>query len=502
MRRGSKRCNLSLTRRDFLSGMTVAGGGFALNHQANAKTIDPALAESRRPNILLFITDQQHARAVSALGNPMLSTPAQDRLVQEGVVVEKNYCTSAVCKPSRSSMMTGRMPTETGVWINTDKQPSRSRLDPEMPSMGGWLNAQAGYDTIYAGKEHLPHANTLTVPGFRVLAGGTDHRGDLGDLHVSRACEAYLRQYAQDGRTQPFLMVCSLVQPHDICHWLSINQNNLQQPWYPEMDRIAPLPPLPDNFKIPEPEPAYLKAMRSGQQPAKGGWECDQWRYYLWNYYRHVEMVDAEIGRVLNALEESGLTGETLVVLTSDHGESLGEHQMVRKSVLYDSAARVPLIARLPGFIPANHRVSQALTSGLDLFPTFCDYAGIDIPLGLTHARSLRSCWEGDETSLRDVLVVEDNEPTRYPAYGQPGRKVRTLRYSYIHYYNDPAEMLFDMESDPGETRNIAQDPACKDVLEEHRRLLRAWESRLIISRHVPESPWASGCSSEEKHDL
>jgi len=488
--------NSLINRRTFLNGMAVVSGGMALNGRSKALGAALDSAGKRRPNILLLITDQQHWHTIGALGNSMLQTPAQDKLVREGAVVENNFCTSPVCKPSRSSMLTGRMPTETGVWINTDKQPSRSMLDPDMPSMGSWLKIQAGYDTIYAGKEHLPHANTLDVPGFRVIAGGTDHRGDLGDMHVSRACDAYIRQYARGRKDHPFLMVCSLVQPHDICQWLDINLNTLQHPWYPGMDRIAPIPPLPPNFGVPDPEPAYMKAMRSGQQPAKGKWNTEQWRYYFWSYYRQVEMVDAEIGRVLTALGESGLADDTLVVLTSDHGEGMGEHQMVRKAVLYESAVRVPLVARLPGVIPEGRKLARTLASGLDLLPTFCDYAGVEVPPGLTQARSLRSCWEGMDITPRDALIIEDNEPTMFPAFGQPGRKVRTLRYSYITYHNDPVEMLFDLEEDPGETRNLAQDAAYTDVLQEHRRLLREWESRLVVSRHVPETPWISGTSA------
>src|SRR5690606_26519375 len=144
-------------------------------------------------------------------------------------------------------------------------------------------------------------------------------------------------------------------------------------------------------------EPSRVAALRASQQPAQGKWTEDQWRYYLWSYYRQVEMVDAEIGRVLTALEESGLADNTLVVLTSDHGEGMGEQQMVRKDFLYESAVRVPLVARLPRRIPAGRRLSRTLTSGLDLMPTFCEYAGVEAPPGLAHARSLRRCWEGDQ---------------------------------------------------------------------------------------------------------
>jgi arylsulfatase A-like enzyme len=483
-----------ISRRDFIGKTAIAAGGLSLAPfllKQGRAGVD-RFSEKGRPNILLFLTDQQHWKAIGALGNPMLHTPAQDRLVRGGVTVENNYCTSPVSKPSRSSLLTGRMPTETGVWINTSNQPSRSLLDPTMPSLGQWLRDKAGYETIYAGKYHLSETNTYDIPGFRVIAGGSDHRGDLGDMQVSRACEAYIRQYAEGDRQNPFLMVCSLVQPHDICHWLSINQNKLEQPWYPGMERIAPLPPIPGNFNLPGQEPSRVRSVREGQQPAQGQWDAEQWRYYLWSYYRHVEMVDAEIDRVLSALEESGLDGNTLVVLTSDHGEGMGEQQMVRKGFLYDSATRVPLVARFPGVIPAGLKLSETLASGLDLMPTFCDYAGVEIPPGLLHARSLKANWEGNENkSSREALVIEENDgDMKGKDANKTGRKLRTHRYSYIRYYDDPNEMLFDMEVDPGETSNLAGDIVFKSILEEHRFLLREWESQLVIHRHVPEMPW------------
>ena len=483
-----------ISRRRFINKVALTAGGIAVYpYIANTGNgMGMNFEKNRRPNILLILTDQQHWKAIGALGNPMLITPAQNQLVHEGVCIENNYCTHPTCKPSRSSLLTGRMPMETGVWLNTSKQASRSVLDPGMPNIGSWLRDKAGYETIYAGKYHLSETSTFDIPGFRVISGGSDHRGDLGDTQVSRSCEAYIRNYAKSRNDNPFLLVCSLVQPHDVCHWLSINQNNMEQPWYPDMEKIAPLPPLPHNFGIPEQEPSYIKKVRQGQQPAQGEWNEAQWRYYLWSYYRQVEMVDAEIGRVLNALEESGEAKNTLVVLTSDHGEGMGEQQMVRKGFLYDSATRVPLVARLPGTIPAGRKLSNTLSSGLDLMPTFCDYAGVDAPSGLVHARSLKECWEGENVDIkRNAVIVEDNDgamQTKDPNLS--GRKVRSNKYSYISYFNDREEMLYNLSADPGELINLAHDNKYKGIIEEHRELLKEWESRLTISKHVPGSPW------------
>lgn len=484
------------SRRSFLQALAATGGGLALGGGAVtragvAKPESASGSAGRPPNILFLLTDQQHHHSVGALGNPHLHTPWMDSLVREGVTVENSYCTNPVCMPSRSSLMTGRMPTETGVWVNTVHQDSRGRLPSDMPNLGGWLQERAGYDSVYAGKEHLPQSNTYNVQGFRVIGAGADHRGDLGDMQVSRVCEAYLR--GRKEQADPFFLICSLVQPHDICHWLSLNQNALEQPWYPDMARVAPVPPVPHNFEPPPDEPTAVRALRESQQPHQGGWGPEQWRYYLWNYYRQVEMVDAEIGRVLTALEESGLADDTLVVLTSDHGEGMGEQQMVRKGYLYDSASRVPLVARLPGRIPGGRKLTRTLATGLDWMPTLSSYAGVEAPEGLSHARNLRDSFEGrNEGPLRDAVVIEDNSPGRKKKDVQfVGRKVRSPRFSYITYFNEPErDQLFDLESDPGETRNVVGEAWFKGVVEEHRNLLREWESELVVNKNAPASPW------------
>ena len=114
------------------------------------------------------------------------------------------------------------------------------------------------------------------------------------------------------------------------------------------------LPPLPDNFEFDAREPAKIRETRRANDPAKGGWDDQQWRFYRWSYYRHVEMVDGEVGRILQALEDTGQDQNTLILFTSDHGEGLGHHQMVRKSSPYDEASKVPMLVSLPERIQEN----------------------------------------------------------------------------------------------------------------------------------------------------
>jgi arylsulfatase A-like enzyme len=297
----------------------------------------PAVLTSQtkaRPNVLFILTDQQHIDSISAGGCAYTRTPAMDSLQHNGVSFAQSYCPDPVCSPSRSAIFSGRMASETGVTSN-----GRPIRDP-IPNLGQWFSANSNYETIYSGKWHVPRTYTSSIPGFKVLPGGISGQGNMGDSCVSRSCEAWLRNRTS---SKPFLMVASFLQPHDICEWLRINmQNRDESPFRELQDK---LPPLPANFEFDSKEPEHLRRTRQKCEPAKGGWSRQHWRYYMWSYYRHVEMVDGEVGRILQALRETGRERDTLVVFSADHGEGLAHHQMVRKSISYDEATRVPRVA-------------------------------------------------------------------------------------------------------------------------------------------------------------
>ncbi|MEX1117205.1 MAG: sulfatase-like hydrolase/transferase [Terrimicrobiaceae bacterium] len=489
-----------MKRREFLrtlglSGLSVAGATVVRPSGLHAAPDAPA----RKPNILFILTDQQHAGAIAALGNPHLKTPHMDSLVASGTTFDKSYCPNPVCMPCRSALLTGLMPTEAGVYVNTTHQNSGGKIDRDLPSLGDWFAKEGGYQCVYAGKYHLPQSNTYNVRGFEVLAAGYGHRGSPTDSTVARACEAWLLNRPAN-ETKPFLMVCSLVNPHDICHWLSINTKSADRAKrYPNLAKLTDLPPLPKNFSPPDlGESKQQIAIRTKQQPTNGKWNEQDWRYYLWSYYRQVEMVDAEIGRVLAALRESGAENDTLVVLTSDHGEGMAEHQMVRKGFLYDSAARVPLVFRVPGQTTAKHNTS-AIVSGIDLFPTLCAQAGIPAPDNLTHARDISAAIQDPSAVIdRDCIVIEENEaalPSKGvnpPTLAGAGRAVRSARFKFITYDGSTNEQLFDLVADPGETTNLAIDPKFQTDLDAHRAMLTSWENGLKLSPNVPASPWVT----------
>ena len=220
------------TRRRFLQAGALAAAG-SVGGLAGQAWPAPAVAAKRPPNFLFLISDQLGLDAIAALGGTDARTPHLDRLIRRGATFLESHCGNPVCSPSRSSLFTGRMPVETGVVDNSRP------IHASRPNMGQWLQ-QSGYQTVYSGKWHLP--SDTPVPGFLELpaSGG---QGIIADGYVTRACEAYLHQRE---RNRPFLLVGSLLEPHDICFW-AIQGQFLVPAKQPFADIEDQLPPLPVN---------------------------------------------------------------------------------------------------------------------------------------------------------------------------------------------------------------------------------------------------------------
>jgi choline-sulfatase len=441
---------------------------------------------TRQPNILLIITDQQHAGMMSCAGNAYLKTPAMDSLARSGARFEQAYCGNPVCVPSRVTMMTGVMPSRIGMEANEDMPRAKPKMSESILQRSlGRVFRQAGYESAYGGKVHVPVG--LDAIGFDNIS--KDQRAQLAD-----DCAAFLRKKHE----KPFLLVASFINPHDICYMAirSFEQSSgkavlgkrageqgFARPELAALDEALKLPasmsreaffstvcpPLPPNFEVPqgEPEAALRVDPRNFRVYAREQWSPEQWRLHRWAYCRLTERVDAEIATVLQALRDAALEDGTLVVFTSDHGDMDSAHRLEHKSVLYEEATRVPLIVSLkgvtrPGLVDREHLVS----TGLDLIPTLCDYAGIAKPEGLA-GRSVRPLAEGRRSDAwRETLVVESNH----------SRMIRNDRFKYTVYDSGKTrEVLIDLANDPGEMKNLAADPAHAEILQKARQLLRQW---------------------------
>ncbi len=423
--------------------------------------------KKRKYNFLFIVCDQLSIDAISAYGNSNLYTPNIDRLVTGGVSFMESYSTNPVCSPARSSLFTGKMPSETGVVTNN------RAIHPDIPDMGQWLR-QFSYETVYCGKWHLPLGYPVKMRGFETIPVGGG-QGDVVDHLVSRQCESYLLNRQAD---KPFLLVASFMQPHDICYWAIHNRKLVPKDLRFEV--IAnKLPPLPLNHNARPVAPEQLEK-NSGYY----GFNEIQWRYYLYIYYRQIEMLDAEVGRLLDAIESSGCADNTIVIFTSDHGEGAGKHMNVQKWYPYEEAAKVPLIFYCPGIVPSGTRDYSHLVSGLDIVPSVCDFAGVKSPENCS-GHSLKPLLEGRNVPWREFVPVETHVI---------GRTIRTADFKYVKYKDDPVEQLFDIRNDPGETKNLYQKPEYMDIIQEHRKILTSWEKSLIRRKPTksthPNPPW------------
>ncbi len=466
-------------------------------------------APARRPNVLFIITDQQFAEAMSCrMGNQFLNTPALDRLAKEGTLFTRAYSANPICMPSRNCLFTGRYSHETGVTCN--------KVDPGIPmlrkdsaaagitSMGAYFR-DAGYDAAYVGKWHLAYKmNDAKAHGFDII---TTPMAD-----AARAARAV--KFLGQPHERPFLLVVSFLNPHNICEWarrLAGRADKLNQGEIGGLPSLEDLPPLPANFAPQKNEPDGMTLMREAYQVDRGPFPvgkftAEDWRKHRWGYYRMIEKVDAEIGKVLDALRRAGLADNTLIVFTSDHGECAGAHGWNQKTVFYDESARVPLIIAGQGG-KAGATSDILVNTGVDILPTLLDYAGLAVPKVLP-GRSLRPAAAGTPPADWRKYVVVQNIMDQAGEIGgfkprMAGRMVRSEHYKYCIYSRGrQRESLVNLDSDPGEASNLAGDPQHHDALLEHREMLARFGNEhndplvaQLLADHVKPIPFSTGDS-------
>lgn len=425
---------------------------------------------SKKPNILILMTDQLSWKALPAYGNKYCKTPNIDRIAENGVRFDKCYTTYPLCQPARASFWTGLFPCQTGVLSN-----GRKHYVPDVPESIptlGELFSEAGYNAVHFGKKH----DAGSLRGFKcepeneIPVEGTDAWPVAKGCRLDRYTTTKVIEFLKEHDEQPFLAVADLLNPHDICNWVGVNKGE-----HTDIPVDVELPPLPDNFEFEDienrPLPVQYICCSHRRQAQAAGWNASNYQHYLAAYYHYISRVDAEIGLILDALKESGDSDNTMIVLMADHGDSMASRGMVTKQVnLYDEITRIPFIFSGPGIKGEGRMLSEPLVSLIDLLPTLCDYAGVNIPGGLL-GKSLVPLLTGERTdSLHSYVASEWLTEWGYTL--EPGRMIRTQRYKYIRYLEGDGEELYDLENDPGEKHSLINDSEYANVLEEHRTLL------------------------------
>lgn len=453
-----------------------------------------------RPHLLVLCTDQQRFDALGAAGNDEIHTPNLDRLAAQGARLSNCYVQAPVCGPSRASLMTSRYLHSHGQWANGVDLAPATRLFTA-------VLAEAGYDCGLVGKLHLgAAARGRTEPrvddGFRTFAWAHDpylateanhyHRwldehfpGELErclaegaaafdtlrtEAHYSRWVGEETVRFLREGRDRdrPFCFIANFFDPH---HGFGAPQE-----YRDRYDPAALSAPVGSPEELAGKPAIYTQASiasYAGGQPGFRDFTADQIQEIRAQYYAMVTLVDDEVGRILAELDEQGLADDTLVVFTSDHGELLGDHQMLLKGpMMFDCSVKVPLLVRWPGRVEPG-TVRDDIVEWIDLAPTLLDAAGAP-ELGGAQGRSLLPLLAPDPTVTgwqhREWALSE------YRNSGAPydppvsTTMLRSGQHKLVVHHGAPTTSrdrdgeLYDLASDPDELINLFHDPQSADL--------------------------------------
>jgi arylsulfatase A-like enzyme len=434
------------------------------------------------PNILLIQSDQHRCDCLGASGHPLLRTPHLDHLAAEGVRFTRAYCPIPVCVPARNSLIYGAWPSRHGAIANWGTEatfPTRQALPTytqalhdggyRLAHVGKWhVHPERGPET-YGYDQDVPAGDYAAWRAARGLpprprrggwfgepdpqAGPEDTRLAWGAGQVIRLLEQHAAQDA------PFYVEWDTNEPH--LPWV------LPEPYhsiYPPHE-IPPWPSFPDPLL----NKPYIQAQQRRTWGIEG-WSWEQWAPIVGRYLGEISLLDAQVGRVLDALNDLGLAAETLVVYTTDHGGLCGGHGMIDKHyVMYEDVVHVPLIVRWPGQAAPGAR-SQFVSSALDLAATFCQAAGAPIPESFQGQSLLPLLADPASGGRADIFCVYSGN--QFGLYSQ--RMVRDARWKYVWNAADVDE-LYDLQADPGELHNRAGDPGCAQELRRLRRRMVDW---------------------------
>lgn len=428
-----------------------------------------------RPNFLFIIADDHRHSAIGALGIEAVHTPTFDQLLAEGTGFTQTHImgstSGAVCMPSRGMLMSGQHLFDT-----PDPLPDYAPLLPEL------LWAQ-GYSTFATGKWHNRSGSFARcfAGGGKIFFGGMSDQyavpvQDFDPSGVYAAEDSFIADgfsttvfaeemigflESQASAAQPFFAYFSLTSPHD--------PRTPPAPYDSMYDPAAI--ELPPNYA---PEHPFDIGVRDIRDELLAGYPRgeNEIRQHIADYYGMISHQDMEIGRILAALSANGLSENTIVVYTADHGLGVGQHGLMGKQNLYDHSMRIPLIMRGPG-IAAGARCDARLYLH-DLYPTLLERAGVPVPASCA-GQSINSLLDGSRDSHRDVVFSAYQSLFGHPGGAPYQRSIKDQRHKLILTMVDGAEtwQLFDLKADPWETHDLVDSADHAEIVARLRETLR-----------------------------
>lgn len=411
---------------------------------------------ANRPNVLFIITDQHQSEALGTVDGEFY-TPALDDLAEDGTLFSNAYCTQPQCSPSRSSLVTGRYPHQTGVRTLSNWGPHE--LDPASNSVGRTLG-EAGYETVWAGRWDLG-AENVTRLGWEFTR-NVDVTGSQGEdaLARDRTTVTEVNRYLRENeREEPFFVTASFNLPHPVF----FEDEEFRE--YYDRDDV----PLPSNFDDDlATKPPFHAARAEDQECQLTPEEAREIRY---RYRTMVSRVDSFVGKMLETLRDEGLYEETVVIFTADHGDMQGAHRLNKKGVVaYDEILRVPLVVRHPTLDDHRDRISD-LVSTAAAPGTIVDVATGSVPDEFEGGSLLPTMRRSEPPSTQRVFFEHN---LAYWGH-HPYRGVRTPEWKYVEYLADGPNELYRAADDPGELTNLYGATEYDDVVAELEADLDAW---------------------------
>ena len=470
-----------MNRRNFLASGLGAGVGALLN----------AAPQPKDWNVLVITSDEHNAKLMGCAGNAVIRTPAMDRLAREGTQFTRAYCADPICAPTRQSFMTGNYPQEHGQFTNSHV------FNENVRTWGNHFHDH-GYATACIGKTHTNNEEYKFGFDYRSRGerGGSRKVWDPEDKkaydaspdtrfsgmvletperdHDGAVAEDSLRWLKQN-RGKKFFLHASFVKPH----W----------PWDAPRDFYHMYDPAKIDF------PKLIAGDLDDDWGPRKVYENWSWnkitermhRIYRARYYGSLSWLDSNVGRLLAALDEMKLAERTLVVYTTDHGDMAGEKGMWLKSNMFDSSARLPLLFRMPGVVPAGKKSSE-LFNHVDLFPTLAGLAGAasGLPGNIT-GKDLSQAVLGKGKGRDITFSVHGVRAWNEPPQQVMARSPRWKFIWYAHAEERDRMVLYDMEKDPEEIANVASRPENKAVVAEHRKAVEGFLAGLKKPEHAPK---------------
>ena len=439
--------------------------------------VDQLKKKDNRPNILLIMTDQQRWDTIKAAGAEFMHTPHMDRLAAGGRLYKNAYSPNPICMPARHNLLTGLPARYHGYPDNCwgFGMPPGLPTFPEILSDNGYETRTIGKNHFYPPRRHNGYLNMelmQEVPAFREQDDYLIYLKEQGLGHIKNIHGVRNLLYMVPQQSQ-------IPDEHHGTTWVAdraidfIDTNKGRHPWMLKLGWIAPHPP----FDVP---PEYADLYKDADLPEAYESETETSplaeenkllgdipdKSYLRRmrelYYAAVSHIDSNLGRIIESLEESGQLDNTMIILTSDHGEMLGDHGTYQKWLPYDSCSKIPMIIHFPGRVKAG-MINDELVDLNDLYPTILDAAELDYP--------------GDHELPGESLISETAEKDReyqYVEYSTGNRRWISLRdkqYKYNYYFGGGREELFNLKNDPGECRNLMVLPMNEELISHKVRL-------------------------------